>query len=41
MVHLCFSGVIGFMLCSTEGPAVDFKHPANPIDANDADSKDP
>ncbi|KAF6157352.1 hypothetical protein GIB67_004290 [Kingdonia uniflora] len=26
------SGVIGFMLCSTEGPAVDFKYPANPID---------
>ncbi len=26
------SGVIGFMLCSTEGPPVDFKHPVNPID---------
>ncbi|CAA0237627.1 unnamed protein product [Arabidopsis thaliana] len=26
------SGVIGFMLCSTEGPDVDFKHPLNPID---------
>lgn len=26
------SGVIGFMLCSTEGPPVDFKHPGNPID---------
>nr|VDD56630.1 unnamed protein product [Brassica oleracea] len=26
------SGVIGFMLCSTEGPDVDFKHPVNPID---------
>ncbi|KAL2906407.1 Spermidine synthase 1 [Bienertia sinuspersici] len=25
-------GVIGFMLCSTEGPEVDFKHPVNPID---------
>ncbi|XWS37374.1 hypothetical protein CRYUN_Cryun19dG0037500 [Craigia yunnanensis] len=25
------SGVIGFMLCSTEGPAVDFKHPINPL----------
>ncbi|CAN6896643.1 unnamed protein product [Brassica oleracea] len=25
-------GVIGFMLCSTEGPDVDFKHPVNPID---------
>ncbi|KAM7269560.1 hypothetical protein ACFE04_025057 [Oxalis oulophora] len=29
------SGVIGFMLCSTEGPEVDFKHPVNPIDADD------
>lgn len=29
------SGVIGFMLCSTEGPPVDFKHPVNPIDASD------
>ncbi|KAH7515552.1 hypothetical protein FEM48_Zijuj10G0058000 [Ziziphus jujuba var. spinosa] len=29
------SGVIGFMLCSTEGPSVDFKHPVNPIDSND------
>lgn len=26
------SGVIGFMLCSTEGPEVDFRHPVNPID---------
>ncbi|XP_031114849.1 putrescine N-methyltransferase 1-like [Ipomoea triloba] len=26
------SGVIGYMLCSTEGPAVDFKNPVNPID---------
>ncbi|KAF3945471.1 hypothetical protein ACB098_03G150800 [Castanea mollissima] len=33
------SGVIGFMLCSTEGPPVDFKHPVNPIDANDSHSK--
>jgi len=33
------SGVIGFMLCSTEGPPVDFKHPVNPIDANDSQSK--
>ena len=23
------------MLCSTEGPAVDFKHPINSIDVND------
>ncbi|GAA0170961.1 transferase [Lithospermum erythrorhizon] len=28
------SGVIGFMLCSTEGPSVDFKHPINPIDTD-------
>ncbi|KAL3578240.1 hypothetical protein D5086_019744 [Populus alba] len=33
------SGMIGFMLCSTEGPAVDFKHPVNPIDSNDSQSK--
>eukprot|EP00250_Pteridium_aquilinum_P014957 c22303_g1_i1 orf=146-1312(+) len=26
------SGVIGLMLCSTGGPAVDFQHPVNPID---------
>ncbi|MBA0821272.1 hypothetical protein Goarm_018141, partial [Gossypium armourianum] len=25
-------GVIGFLLCSTEGPYVDFKVPVNPID---------
>ncbi|KAL9246478.1 hypothetical protein vseg_020008 [Gypsophila vaccaria] len=37
------SGVIGFMLCSTEGPAVDFKHPVNPIDETEdqATSKRP
>ncbi|XP_004297643.1 PREDICTED: spermidine synthase 2 [Fragaria vesca subsp. vesca] len=34
------SGVIGFMLCSTEGPPVDFKHPVNPLSENDG-SKDP
>ncbi|KAB5537937.1 hypothetical protein DKX38_015470 [Salix brachista] len=34
-----FSGMIGFMLCSTEGPTVDFKHPVNPIDSNDSQSK--
>lgn len=28
--------MIGFMLCSTEGPSVDFKHPVNPIDENDS-----
>lgn len=26
------SGVIGFLLCSTEGPPVDFLHPVNPIE---------
>ncbi|KAG5046268.1 hypothetical protein AAZX31_06G175800 [Glycine max] len=26
------SGVIGFLLCSTEGPFVDFRNPINPID---------
>ncbi|XP_024978809.1 spermine synthase-like [Cynara cardunculus var. scolymus] len=26
------SGVIGFILCSTDGPAVDFKVPINPIE---------
>lgn len=26
------SGVIGFLLCSTEGPPVDFKNPVNPIE---------
>ncbi|XP_057950438.1 spermine synthase isoform X2 [Malania oleifera] len=26
------SGVIGFLLCSTEGPPVDFLHPINPIE---------
>ncbi|KAK4399731.1 Spermidine synthase [Sesamum angolense] len=33
------SGVIGFMLCTTEGPPVDFKHPINPIDADDSHIK--
>lgn len=33
------SGVIGFMLCSTEGPSVDFKNPVNPIDADDSHTK--
>ncbi|KAL2546917.1 spermidine synthase 1 [Forsythia ovata] len=33
------SGVIGFMLCATEGPSVDFKHPINPIDADDSHVK--
>ncbi|VFQ93161.1 unnamed protein product [Cuscuta campestris] len=36
------SGVMGFMLCSTEGPTGDFKHPINPIDhLNDAEAKVP
>ncbi|KAK7861510.1 spermidine synthase 2 [Quercus suber] len=26
-----FSGLIGFMLCSSEEPPVDFKHPINPL----------
>ncbi|GMH08908.1 hypothetical protein Nepgr_010748 [Nepenthes gracilis] len=26
------SGVIGFIICSTEGPPVDFLHPVNPIE---------
>ncbi|XAR52233.1 Spermidine synthase [Bertholletia excelsa] len=26
------SGVIGFLICSTEGPPVDFVHPINPIE---------
>ncbi|CDP05080.1 unnamed protein product [Coffea canephora] len=26
------SGVIGFLICSTEGPPVDFLHPINPIE---------
>ncbi|KAL6132191.1 hypothetical protein ACLB2K_070562 [Fragaria x ananassa] len=26
------SGVIGFLLCSTEGPPVDFKNPVNSIE---------
>ncbi|XP_028754411.1 spermidine synthase 2-like [Neltuma alba] len=34
------SGVIGFMLCSTEGPPVDFKHPVNPIDQNPSQKTD-
>ncbi|XP_056175229.1 spermidine synthase 1-like isoform X2 [Syzygium oleosum] len=30
------SGVIGFLLCSTEGPHVDFTRPVNPLDHQDA-----
>jgi len=36
-----FSGMIGFMLCSTEGPLVDFKHPVNPINENDSQQSRP
>lgn len=36
--HPCFSGVIGFMLCSTEGPTVDFKHPVNSVEVNGIDT---
>lgn len=35
---LC-SGVIGFLLCSTEGPAVDFVNPINPIEKVDGAGK--
>ncbi|MCL7033693.1 hypothetical protein MKW94_005230 [Papaver nudicaule] len=30
------SGVIGFLLCSTGGQAVDFRNPVNPIEDNDS-----
>ncbi|CAL9050243.1 unnamed protein product [Musa banksii] len=33
------SGAIGFMLCSTEGPAVDFQHPVYQIDEDEASNK--
>lgn len=32
---MVYSGVIGFLLCSTEGPPVDFVHPINPIEKLD------
>ncbi|XP_043726136.1 spermidine synthase 1-like [Telopea speciosissima] len=35
------SGVIGFMLCSTEGLPVDFKHPVNPLNAYESNSIGP
>ena len=38
-LFFCCSGVIGFMLCSTEGPPVDFKHPVNPIDTDESSCK--
>lgn len=31
-----FSGVIGFLLCSTEGPPINFKNAINPIDRNES-----
>ncbi|KAF3489447.1 hypothetical protein F2Q69_00054416 [Brassica cretica] len=34
-------GVIGFMLCSTEGPHVDFKVPVNPLDDSSSKSNGP
>ncbi|XP_038975254.1 spermidine synthase 1-like [Phoenix dactylifera] len=33
------SGVIGFMLCSTEGPPVDFQHPVYNIDEDEKSNK--
>jgi spermidine synthase len=38
---ICFhcSGVIGFMLCSTEGPAVDFQHPVFNIEEDEHSTK--
>ncbi|ONM52957.1 Spermidine synthase 2 [Zea mays] len=33
------SGVIGFMLCSTEGPAVDFQHPVFNIEEDEHSTK--
>ncbi|XP_074558457.1 spermidine synthase 1-like [Curcuma longa] len=33
------SGVIGFMICSTEGPTVDFRHPVYHIDEEDHANK--
>ncbi|KAL9328066.1 hypothetical protein ACSQ67_003069 [Phaseolus vulgaris] len=35
------SGMIGFMLCSTEGPTVDFKNPVYSIDEDDKQSTRP
>jgi hypothetical protein len=30
--YLIYSGIIGFLLCSKDGPAVDFTNPINPIE---------
>lgn len=35
------SGVIGFMLCSTEGPVVDFKQPVGFINESTSNSDRP
>ena len=41
---LCFpllvSGTIGFMVCSTPGPSVDFRNPVNPIEKHAPHPKD-
>ncbi|CAL9031093.1 unnamed protein product [Prunus brigantina] len=34
--HLTENGVIGFLLCSTEGQFVDFRNPVNPLDPNNS-----
>ena len=34
-MYCVHSGVIGFLICSTEGPPVDFIHPINPIEKID------
>lgn len=33
------SGAIGFVICSTEGPAVDFRNPVNPIEEQKGTTK--
>ena len=30
--NVIFSGAIGFVICSTEGPTVDFRNPINPVE---------
>ena len=34
------SGTIGFMVCSTPGPSVDFRNPVNPIEKHTPHAKD-
>ena len=36
---LGYGGVIGFLICSTEGPHVDFANPINPIEKLDGADK--